>query len=213
MSSNRQANWDAAQARNLGQQDEPSPLIRSRERTSFIIPFEHNLVYRLTGRRGARQTQVLQVSTQGEFVIDTISYFVDIFTGFIAAGQVPPLLAGGVRTLGCEFASETIRFLFNITDASSGRRLQNDALHNISIFGTPGQTLPRNLPRPWRFAPRTEVRVEIEELFSILHEKSHLLVKEASQFRELHLVTGRLQRIIVPVDLHITFHGHKILRT
>jgi hypothetical protein len=212
MSSNRTGQWGVAHARRVAAPPLSAPQLKAKVRTTVLIPFEHNLVFRITGKRGTLHRQVLQVSTEGEFVVDTVSYFVDIFNGFLDSNAVPPLLTGAVRTLGCEFASETIRFMFNVTDAASGRRLANLALHNICVLGLPGQKLPRQWPRPWRFSPRSEVRVELEELFSIMHARAHLLEPEADQFRTANIANNQITEVKFPIDLHISFHGHKVLR-
>jgi hypothetical protein len=56
-------------------------------------------------------------------------------------------------------------FRYTIVDSGTGRELQNMPIHNIAgLGGADGQRPFRPLPKPMLFAPRTTIRIEVEEV-------------------------------------------------
>jgi hypothetical protein len=58
-----------------------------------------------------------------------------------------------------------IDFKYSIIDSGTGRELQNQPIHNIAGLGEPTGDRPfRPLAKPILFAPRSTIRIEIEEV-------------------------------------------------
>jgi hypothetical protein len=79
-----------------------------------------------------------------------------------------------------------IDFKYSIVDSATGRELQNQPIHNIAGLGeATGERPFRPLGKPMLFAPRSTIRIEIEEV------------------SEGPLYTG--------AELYIVLHGYKML--
>jgi len=74
-------------------------------------------------------------------------------------------------------ASEEASFLYSLDVVDTGRELQNKSIHNIAGLGIANGDRPfRPFARPFRFEPRSVIRIQIEELsttpgtlFIVLH--------------------------------------------
>lgn len=111
------------------------------------IPYDYVARFVLSGRRGNRVQDVLNISVEGSFVAATIGY------SFIPTPT---------RTLASE---RTIDFKYSIVDSATGRELQNRPIHNIAGLGdATGQRPFRALAKPMVFMPRSTIRFEIEEI-------------------------------------------------
>jgi hypothetical protein len=129
--------------------------------TTKEIPYDYVAIFKLTGVRGTRLQDVINISIEGAFVAVTIGYSVST-----------PEKAEN-------FDSSTIEFKYSIVDSGSGRELQNKPIHNIAGLGEATGRRPfRPLAKPMVFMPRSTVRFEVEEitgatkdaeLFIVLH--------------------------------------------
>jgi hypothetical protein len=156
-----------------------SPILAS----SREIPYDYVAKFRLKGIDGNRVTDVINVSVEGAFVAVAIGY------SFIPASPSTPRVArattdlrAGVKYVGAyntaDFVDDPraiarclfqrfcgVDFLYSIVDSASGRELQNLPIHNVAGLGEPGGNRPfRPLAKPMLFAPRSTIRIEIEEL-------------------------------------------------
>lgn len=112
--------------------------------TTKEIPYDYVARFVLTGVRGNRVQDVINISIEGAFVAVTIGY------SFI------PALRTSLRP---------IDFKYSIVDSGSGRELQNRPIHNIAGLGEPNGLRPfRVLAKPMVFMPRSTVRFEVEEI-------------------------------------------------
>jgi hypothetical protein len=110
------------------------------------IPYDYVARFVLTGRRGNRVQDVLNISVEGSFVAATIGY------SFISATTRAP-------------NERTIDFKYSIVDSATGRELQNRPIHNIAGLGdAKGERPFRALAKPMVFLPRSTIRFEIEEI-------------------------------------------------
>jgi hypothetical protein len=74
-----------------------------------------------------------------------------------------------------------IDFKYSVVDSGSGRELQNQAIHNIAGLGSADGNRPfRPFARPALFAPRSTIRIEVEEI------SEGLLYRDAQLFIVLH---------------------------
>jgi hypothetical protein len=111
------------------------------------IPYDYVARFVLTGRRGNRVQDVLNISVEGSFVAATIGY------SFIPTTN---------RALASE---RTIDFKYSIVDSATGRELQNRPIHNIAGLGdATGERPFRAFAKPMVFMPRSTIRFEIEEI-------------------------------------------------
>ena len=118
--------------------------------TTKEIPYDYVARFVLTGVRGNRVQDVINISIEGAFVAVTIGY------SFI------PVSDNGLVTPTNDRA---IDFKYSIVDSGSGRELQNRAIHNIAGLGEPNGERPfRALAKPMVFMPRSTVRFEVEEI-------------------------------------------------
>ncbi len=114
--------------------------------TTKEIPYDYVAKFALTGQRGNRVQDVLNISIDGAFVAVAIGY------SFISA----PAKVSNERA---------IDFKYSIVDSGSGRELQNRPIHNIAGLGEPNGVRPfRVLAKPMVFMPRSTLRFEVEEI-------------------------------------------------
>ena len=112
------------------------------------IPYDYVARFLLTGVRGNRVQDVVNISVDGAFVAVTIAY-----------SFIPPL------TQYTPSNDRAIDFKYTIVDSGSGRELQNRSIHNIAGLGDPNGLRPfRPLAKPMLFMPRSTIRFEIEEV-------------------------------------------------
>ena len=111
------------------------------------IPYDYVARFALSGRRGNRVQDVLNISVEGSFVAATVGY---------------SFIPGPGRTGSTE---RTIDFKYSIVDSATGRELQNRPIHNIAGLGDARGERPfRALAKPMTFSPRSTIRFEIEEI-------------------------------------------------
>ena len=147
------------------------------------IPYDYVATFKLTGKRGTRVQDVINISTEGTFVAVSIgSSFVPNENALTATTAPPPFdttLAGlftGLAPFAAKDAFTTlaesllmrwgsIHFFYTIVDSATGRELQNQKVHNIAGLGAADGDRPfRPFARPVPFVPRSTIRIEIEEL-------------------------------------------------
>lgn len=148
------------------------------------IPYDYVATFKLTGTRGTRVQDVINISTEGTFVAVSVgSSFAPARNALTVTTAPPPfnttfdaLFPGGAEGFKSTDAFTTlvesllmrfggIHFLYTIVDSGSGRELQNKSVHNIAGFGAADGDRPfRPLARPVPFVPRSTIRIEIEEL-------------------------------------------------
>jgi hypothetical protein len=64
----------------------------------------------------------------------------------------------------CCLDADDLSFLYSIDIVSTGRELQNEAIHNIAGLGISNGDRPfRPLAKPIAFSPRSSIRIQIEE--------------------------------------------------
>lgn len=120
--------------------------------TTKEIAYDYVAKFVLTGVRGNRVQDVVNISIEGAFVAVTIGY------GFIPAptGSPPTTAPSNDRA---------IDFKYSIVDSGTGRELQSRPIHNIAGLGGPNGERPfRALAKPMVFMPRSTIRVEVEEI-------------------------------------------------
>ena len=120
--------------------------------TTKEIAYDYVARFVLTGIRGNRVQDVINISIEGAFVVVTIGY------SFIPAPAVRPPTspASNIRP---------IDFKYSIVDSGTGRELQNRPIHKIAGLGEPTGERPfRALAKPMLFMPRSIVRFEVEEI-------------------------------------------------
>ena len=148
------------------------------------IPYDYVATFKLTGVRGKRIQDVINITTEGTFVA------VSIGSSFVPAEKAlkvtaaPAPLTGTFSTLFTDtadgFKAENafttlaenlllrfggVHFLYTIVDSGSGRELQNKSVHNIAGLGAADGDRPfRPFARPVPFVPRSTIRIEIEEV-------------------------------------------------
>jgi len=160
----------------LGQVQERTPVRRGTEMIAPVaaaptvkeIPYDYVARFILRGNAPNKRVQeVINISTDGAFVAVAIGY------SFIAT-PIPPISVPGtnippnliqllaerlfVRLCGIDFK-------YSIIDSSTGRELQNLAIHNIAGLGEANGNRPfRPMAKPMLFQPRSTIRIEIEEI-------------------------------------------------
>ena len=151
------------------------------------IPYDYVATFKLTGTRGTRAQDVINISTEGTFVAVSVgSSFVPSAKTLTATTAPPPFAAtfaalfpgtppagfgpndaftALAESLLLRFGG--IHFLYTIVDSGSGRELQNKSVHNIAGLGAADGDRPfRPFARPVPFVPRSTIRIEIEEVSS-----------------------------------------------
>ena len=152
------------------------------------IPYDYVATFKLTGTRGTRVQDVINISTEGTFVAvsvgssfapakntltvttapapfdATFAALFPVVTGVTKEGFGPnDAFTALAESLLMRFGG--IHFLYTIVDSGSGRELQNKSVHNIAGFGAADGDRPfRPFARPVPFVPRSTIRIEIEEL-------------------------------------------------
>ena len=120
--------------------------------TTKEIAYDYVARFVLTGVRGNRVQDVLNICIEGAFVAVTISY------SFIPAPNVTPPTSPADN-------DRKIDFKYSIVDSGTGRELQNRPIPNIAGLGGPNGERPfRALAKPMLFMPRSTVRFEVEEI-------------------------------------------------
>jgi hypothetical protein len=148
------------------------------------IPYDYVATFKLTGKRGTRVQDVINISTEGTFVAVSVGSSFAPFSEALTATTAPPpfdttlanLFPGTAVGFAAKDAFTTlaesflmrfggIHFLYTIVDSATGRELQNKSVHNIAGFGAADGDRPfRPFARPVPFVPRSTIRIEIEEL-------------------------------------------------
>ena len=149
------------------------------------IPYDYVATFKLTGERGKRLQDVINISTEGTFVAVSVGSSFLPARNTLAVTTAPPpfdttfaaFFPGTTpKDFGPNDAFTTlaesllmrfggIHFLYTIVDSGSGRELQNKSVHNIAGFGAADGDRPfRPFARPVPFVPRSTIRIEIEEL-------------------------------------------------
>jgi len=154
------------------------------------IPYDHVATFTLTGQRGNRVQDVINISVEGGFVAVAIGYSfippstLDVVPTIDGVTGLEGFLAPLVKSLLVRFIG--IDFKYSIVDSGTGRELQNKPIHNIAGLGEPTGDRPfRPLAKPMLFMPRSTIRIEVEE------------ITEAPT--------------VIGAQLYIVFHGYKIL--
>ena len=148
------------------------------------IPYDYVAAFKLTGKRGQRTQDVINISTDGTFVaVSVASSFIPARDTLTRTTAPPPLntlfaslFTGTAPELTATEAFTTlaesllmrfggVHFLYTIVDSGTGRELQNRQVHNIAGLGTADGDRPfRPFARPVSFVPRSSIRIEIEEV-------------------------------------------------
>jgi hypothetical protein len=148
------------------------------------IPYDYVATFKLTGTRGTRVQDVINITTEGTFVAVSVgsSFLPAAKTLTPTAAPAPfnttfdALFPGTATGFGANDAFTAlaeslllrfggIHFLYTIVDSGSGRELQNKSVHNIAGFGAADGDRPfRPFARPVPFVPRSTIRIEIEEV-------------------------------------------------
>lgn len=160
------------------------------------IPYDYIASFILTGTRGRRSEDVINISVDGAFIATSIGYsFVPakptnapVLFNFADVDQVLTGLFGDPRLGERALAAKVfgVDFLYSIVDSGTGRELQNRLNHNVAGLGSADGRRPfRPMAKPMLFQPRSTVRVVIEEIS-----------------------TGPLYE---QAQLFLVFHGYKIL--
>lgn len=119
--------------------------------TTKEIAYDYVARFVLTGIRGNRVQDVINISIEGAFVAVTIGY-----------SYIPAPNESGVVTPAND---RKIDFKYSIVDSGTGRELQNRPIHNIAGLGEPNGERPfRALAKPMLFMPRSTIRFEVEEI-------------------------------------------------
>jgi hypothetical protein len=118
--------------------------------TTKEIPYDYVAKFILTGERGKRVQDVINISIEGAFVAVSIGY-----------SFIPPRPFEGPTIVN----DRRIDFTYSIVDSGSGRELQNRPIHNIAGLGEASGRRPfRPLAKPMLFMPRSTIRIEVEEM-------------------------------------------------
>lgn len=122
--------------------------------TTKEIAYDYVARFVLTGVRGNRVQDVINISIEGAFVAVTIGYS---FIPAPAPDDTPPTSPAD--------NDRKIDFKYSIVDSGTGRELQNRPIPNIAGLGEPNGERPfRALAKPMLFMPRSTVRFEVEEI-------------------------------------------------
>ena len=148
------------------------------------IPYDYVATFKLTGKKGTRAQDVINVTTEGTFVAVSVGSSFAPAENTLSATTAPPpfdttfaaLFPGTAPGFGANDAFTAlaeilllrfggIHFRYSIVDSGSGRELQNKSVHNIAGLGAADGDRPfRPFARPVPFVPRSTIRIEIEEL-------------------------------------------------
>lgn len=144
------------------------------------IPYDYVATFKLTGRRGTRVQDVVNISSEGTFVAVSVGYsFVPAADAVAVPSTVPAPFTAALDalfpsdvTLAFKALAESallraggVQFLYTIVDSGTGRELQNKSVHSIAGLGSAEGDRPfRPFARPVQFVPRATIRIEVEEL-------------------------------------------------
>jgi hypothetical protein len=147
------------------------------------IPYDHVATLPLTGTRGHRIEDVINISVDGAFIATSIGY------SFLPAAPPPEQereiisrlsttwsqqllsdlfktdddLRAVVRSLAARLFG--VDFTYSIIDSGTGRELQNRSIHNVAGLGSPDGRRPfRPMAKPMFFQPRSTIRVVVDEV-------------------------------------------------
>ena len=116
------------------------------------IAYDYVARFVLTGVRGNRLQDVVNISIEAAFVAVTIGY------SFIPAPADSPPTSPASN-------DRAIDFRYSIVDSGSGREMQNRPIHNVAgLGGSNGERPFRALAKPMLFMPRSTIRFEVEEI-------------------------------------------------
>lgn len=148
------------------------------------IPYDYVAAFKLTGNRGQRTQDVINISTDGTFVAVSMassfvparnalartpapgplnSLFSSLFTGTTPEFTATEAFTTLAESLLLRYGG--VHFLYSIVDSGTGRELQNRQVHNIAGLGSADGDRPfRPFARPVSFVPRSSIRIEVEEV-------------------------------------------------
>lgn len=133
------------------------------------IPYDHVATFTLTGLRGNRIQDVLNISIDGAFVAVSIGYSLLAPGNLVVeptidgVGGLEPFLPVLARALLTRFVG--VEFKYSLVDSGTGRELQNKPIHNLAGLGeATGERPFRTLAKPMLFLPRSTIRIEVEEI-------------------------------------------------
>ncbi len=161
------------------------------------IPYDHVATFTLTGERGRRIEDVINVSVDGAFIATSIGYSFFVKPprelppgpGILRAANLnPPFdeLFGGLfknddlrvaqRILAARLFG--VDFTYSIIDSGTGRELQNRSIHNVAGLGSSDGRRPfRPMAKPMLFQPRSTIRVVVDEISEgPLYEQAQLFI-------------------------------------
>ena len=162
----------------LGQTQDQAPVFHSSAGspipavapTSKEIPYDYVATFDLTGQRGNRVQDVINISVDGAYVAVAIGY--SFIPGKLELSTQPSLDSLNSPTVAslvtqCLLVRICgIQFKYSLIDSGTGRELQNKPIHNIAGLGEANGERPfRPLAKPIVFMPRSTIRIEVEEVF------------------------------------------------
>ena len=166
-------------------------MVSSGSPSANEIPFDYVSKFTLSGDRGKRIQDVINISVEGAFVAVALGYsfiparlpsipsqppttsveFNNLANSpnptlnWLLSNLVQPSLdpRALVRCLAIKLCG--IDFRYSIVDSGSGRELQNEPIHNIAGLGESNGDRPfRPFAKPMIFLPRSTIRIEVEEI-------------------------------------------------
>jgi hypothetical protein len=153
------------------------------------IPYDHVATFTLTGERGRRIEDVINISVDGAFIATSIGYsFVPgrldpaapVLLSLPALNQLLSGLFGDARLGERALAARLfgVDFTYSIIDSGTGRELQNRAIHNLAGLGSSDGRRPfRPMAKPMLFQPRSTIRVVVDEISQgPLYEQAQLFI-------------------------------------
>lgn len=146
------------------------------------IPYDHVATFTLTGDKGFRIEDVINISVDGAFIATSIGYSFFVKQPPKPPPNAPPVILAGVPTALNQLLSDLfgdprvgarslaarlfgVDFTYSIIDSGTGRELQNRSIHNLAGLGSPDGRRPfRPMAKPMLFQPRSTIRVVIDEI-------------------------------------------------
>jgi len=178
----------------------PADITTSSSPSAKEIHYDHVATFTLTGQRGNRIQDVLNIPIEGAFVAEAIGYsFVPAVLELTEPpnplGRLPPRATETIANHFLEILADVpglrdslvvslaarlcgIDFKYSIVDSGTGRELQNKPIHNIAGLGEASGDRPfRPLAKPMLFMPRSTIRIEVEEISQgSLYENAQLFI-------------------------------------